>query len=399
MAKKRGNGEGSIHKRSDRRWEGRIVVGHKKDGSPILKSVFGKTQKECISNLQKAIELYKDAELTEDSRITLGEWLERWLNTYVVFRVRESTLQNYRYQTRLICGILGNKPLHSITTADVQKMYNKLKISGRTRTNQLKGSELSSTVVRSVHMMLHQAMDVAVREHLIPKNPTNGTTIPKKEAQSMQVLNESELERFKKVIEQDELWYDFFYTEITTGLRRGEICGLKWQDFNTETNRLHIQRAVTVKKGGGFNIGDTKTTNSERYILLPPKTAELLKKRKENALGEWIFPNHLNPDLPIHPTTVYNRLKTLLKQAELPLIRFHDLRHTFATHAMANDVDAKTLSSILGHSEASFTLDTYTHVTTDMQRNAATIVGGFMKNLLGEELKPCQKSENTDQAH
>jgi integrase len=275
MTKKRGNGEGSIHKRSDKRWEGRIVVGHKKDGSPILKSVFGKTQKECISNLQKAIELYKDAELTENSKITLGEWLERWLNTYVVFRVRESTLKNYLYQTRLICGILGNKPLHSITTADVQKMYNKLKVSSRTRTNQLKGSELLNTVVRSVHMMLHQAMDVAVREHLIPKNPTNGTTIPKKEAQSIQVLNESELERFKKVIEQDGLWYEFFYTEITTGLRRGEICGLKWQDFNTETSRLHIQRAVTVKKGGGFNIGDTKTTNSDRYILLPPKTAEM----------------------------------------------------------------------------------------------------------------------------
>ena len=198
---------------------------------------------------------------------------------------------------------------------------------------------------------------------------------------------------------QDELWYEFFYTEITTGLRRGEICGLKWQDFNTETNRLHVQRAVTVKKGGGFNIGDTKTTNSDRYILLPPKTAEMLKKRKENALGEWIFPNHLNPALPLHPTTVYKHMKTLLKKAELPLIRFHDLRHTFATHAMANDVDAKTLSSILGHTEASFTLDTYTHVTTDMQKNAATIVGGFMKNLLGEELKPCLKEKNTDQAH
>ena len=87
------------------------------------------------------------------------------------------------------------------------------------------------------------------------------------------------------------------------------------------------------------------------------------------------------------------------KKAELPLIRFHDLRHTFATHAMANDVDAKTLSSILGHTEASFTLDTYTHVTTDMQKNAATIIGGFMKNLLGEELKPCRKEGNTDQAH
>ena len=155
MAKKRGNGEGSIRKRSDGRWEGIIVVGHKNDGSAILKSVFGKTQKECIANLQTAIELYKGAELTEDSRMTLGEWLNRWLDAYVVFRVRESTLHNYRYQIRLISEILGDKPLHTITTADVQKMYNKLKTDGRKNPDRVKGTELSNTVVRSVHMMLH----------------------------------------------------------------------------------------------------------------------------------------------------------------------------------------------------------------------------------------------------
>ena len=120
-----------------------------------------------------------------------------------------------------------------------------------------------------------------------------------------------------------------------------------------------------------------------RDILLSPSTFDLLVKRKENAVGEWIFPNLYHPEKPLNPQSAYKRLKVLLKQAELPQIRFHDLRHTFATHAIAGGVDAKTLSGILGHTNASFTLDTYTHVTTDMQKSAARVVGDFMDEIIG----------------
>lgn len=133
---------------------------------------------------------------------------------------------------------------------------------------------------------------------------------------------------------------------------------------------------------GGLRCGKRKAET--RTIVLPPSTAELLRKRKETAVSEWIFPNIYEPEKPMHPDYAYHRLKTLLKQAELPLIRFHDLRHTFATHALAGGVDAKTLSGILGHTNASFTLDTYTHVTTDMQRNASAIVGSFMDEIMLE---------------
>lgn len=136
-------------------------------------------------------------------------------------------------------------------------------------------------------------------------------------------------------------------------------------------------------KDGVLPVGETKTETGMREILLPPSTVELLKKRKENAVSDWIFPNWNNPEEPMNPQSAYTRLKILLKKAELPLIRFHDLRHTFATHAIAGGVDAKTLSGILGHTNASFTLDTYTHVTTDMQKNAARIVGNFMDDIIG----------------
>ena len=128
--------------------------------------------------------------------------------------------------------------------------------------------------------------------------------------------------------------------------------------------------------------------------MLPASTVQVLCERKNTTLTEWIFSNPLKPELPVNPRTAYSRLKALLKSAGLPSIRFHDLRHTFSTHALSSGVDAKTLSGILGHSRASFTLDTYTHVTGDMQKRASEVVGDFLTELLGEELKPWQNAEN-----
>lgn len=176
----------------------------------------------------------------------------------------------------------------------------------------------------------------------------------------------------------------FLLHRTDNGLRRGEICGLKWTDFEADTGKLKISRAIHKKKGGGLAVGETKTETGTRTVLLPPSTADLLRRRKEKAVSEWIFPNLYQPEKPMHSEYAYHRLKTLLKQAELPLIRFHDLRHTFATHALISGVDAKTLSGILGHTNASFTLDTYTHVTTDMQKNASNIVGSFMDEIMLE---------------
>ena len=112
----------------------------------------------------------------------------------------------------------------------------------------------------------------------------------------------------------------------------------------------------------------------------------MLKERRERAKSEWIFENPLYPNKPISPSSAYKHLRIILKNAGLPDIRFHDLRHTFATHALTSGVDAKTLSGILGHTNASFTLDTYTHVTTDMQKRASDIVENFVEDIFGKDL-------------
>ena len=371
MAKRRADGEGNVRQKRPNLWEARIVAGHKKDGSPIYKYVSGRTQKEAYEKLRELITEYRNVELTEDSQITVEEWMQKWMDEYMLFSIREQTWKSYESVIRLyIIPNLGNKKVASLTTSVVQKFYNKLLSEGK-----------SGSLVRDAHLILRQAMDVAVKENIIAKNPTSGAKTPKVEYKPKNILNETQLEMFMDAIKQDELWYDFFYTEITTGLRRGELCGLKWCDFNETTGQLNVVRTVNTHKGGGLKTGETKTQKGTRTIYLPPSTVKLLSERKPKVSSEWIFPNFYDNSKPINPATAYSRLKTILKKAGLPSIRFHDLRHTFATHALSSGVDARTLSGILGHTNASFTLDTYTHVTNDMQKNASVIVGRFMKDI------------------
>lgn len=391
MAKRRPSGDGMVRKREDGRWEGRIVVGHKENGESIFRHVYAKTQKELLDKLHRNIEDYRDVDLTEDSRMTLGQWLDRWLAEYKADTVRPGTLNGYRsYIECYVKPQLGDKQVSLVSLQDIQRMYRRLKKEGRIKDHPELGNQLSGATVGRIHAMLHQAMKDAQQAHIIARNPTEGATVPKQSGSAKRVLNGRELDAFLAVIEEDELWHDFFYTELTTGLRRGEICGLMWQDFEEKAGTLKVQRTLHSKSLGVFSLGDTKTGTGKRTIVLPQSTAELLLRRKEKAVSQWIFPNPVRPELPVSPNSAYTHLKTLLKQAGLPSIRFHDLRHTFATHALASGVDAKTLSGILGHTNASFTLDTYTHVTPDMQKTASGIVGGFMEDLFGKELKPWQ---------
>ena len=210
------------------------------------------------------------------------------------------------------------------------------------------------------------------------------------------ILTKEQMDIFLAAVDRNEIWRDFFYTELTTGLRRGEICGLMWQDFDEKAGTLKILRSVNVPKAGELEIGETKTSQGRRTIRLPPSTVQRLKERRKHAVSQWIFPEPLAPEKPVRPSAAYYWMKRILREAGLPAIRFHDLRHTFATHALTSGVDAKTLSGILGHTNASFTLDTYTHVTSDMQKQACGIVGGFMEDIFGKELKPWQENEKPE---
>ena len=343
MAKRRPSGDGMVRKRDDGRWEGRIVVGHKENGDSIFRYVYAPTQKELSAKLRQHIDSYQGADLTEQSRMTLSEWLDQWLES-MADTLRPNTLRNYRsYIENHIKPSLGDKQLARLTPKDIQRFYEKLSDS------------LASGTVRRIHTTLHGALKAAQQAHLIASNPTEQIIAPKFSYGEKQILTDEQLDAFMKVIAEDEIWYDFFYTELTTGLRRGEICGLKWEDFDEVSGTLKVCRTVYREDGGGLTAGETKTSAGARKIVLPASTAQVLRERKKYALTEWIFPNPLKPELPADPGSAYRRLKTLLKQAGLPSIRFHDLRHpnvkprTQTFSSFFEIFHGHTLRSYLGH--------------------------------------------------
>ena len=381
MAKRRASGEGMIRKKPNGDWEGRIVVGHKQNGNPIFRYVYGKTQKEMMQKLNVMKEQYKSANLTEDSNMTVSEWLDKWLTEYLPGTVRPQTVDRHRrIVNTYIKPHIGKKKLAFLSTNEVQRMYVKLKKTGRIKKHPVYGYELADNTVIDIHATLHRALEIAVNNHLILKNPTKATVRPKKKKKDLQILNDAELDILMQSMDDDKEWGDFFYLELTTGLRRGEICGLRWRDFDEKEGVIRIKTSISLLKGGVIYEGGPKTDESKRKILLPKTTADRLRNRKR--ISEWIFPNILNPSLPIAPPAAYRKAKSLVRKLNLPNISFHDLRHTFATHALATGVDAVTLSTILGHTNPSFTVDRYTHVTGDMQKRASEIVGNFIEEIL-----------------
>ena len=393
MAKRRPSGDGMVRKREDGRWEGRIVIGHKENGDPIFRYIYAETQKELTAKLRQNITAYQGVDLTEECRMTLSEWLDRWLEQMVAI-LRPSTLEHYRSDMEHhVKPYLGQKKLTQITASDLRKLYDDLKKQGRVHPRPGQSRGLSTTTIHGIHTTLHHALKSAVDQRLLPHNPADHVEPPKVVHKSMTILNEEQLDTFLAAVEQDPIWKNFFYTELTTGLRLGEICGLMWSDFDAKKGTLSVNRTIHKEKGGRLVTGDTKTYAGTRTIVLPDSTAELLRGRKKNSYSVWIFPNPLKPEAPMNPSTAYRQLKAILTENSLPDLRFHDLRHTFATHALANGVDAKTLSGILGHTKASFTVETYTHTTTDMHKKAAEIVGGFLTDYLGEEMAPWQSTE------
>lgn len=398
MAKRRPSGDGMVRKRDDGRWEGRIVVGHKANGDSIFRYIYADTQKELTAKLRQNIESYQGIDLTEQSTMTLAEWLDQWLGQMAI-TLRPSTLGHYRSDVEHhVKPYLGETRITQVTASDLRKLYDTLKKCGRVKPRPGQGRGLSSTTIHGIHCMLHHALKAARDQGLIPANPADEVEPPKIVRKPMGILNDEQLERFKEEIKKDDIWHDFFYTELTTGLRLGEICGLMWSDFDGRKGTLNISRTLYKEAGGRLVAGDTKTYAGTRKIVLPSSTAELLRNRKKRSYSVWIFPNPIRPEAPVNPSSAYRQLKAILDQADLPNIRFHDLRHTFATHALASGVDAKTLAGILGHTKASFTLDTYTHTTGDMQKRAAEIVGGFLTDYLGEEMAPWQNAENAAMA-
>ena len=372
MAKKRANGEGNIRKRKDGRWEGRYTAGvDPETGKPIAKSVLARTQRECKEKLQKAMEELEKIDITKRRDYTVGEWAQLWYENYTRPSVRASTAAYYKnYIDQHIVPRIGDIKLTALTTLQIQKFYNETKVHGRVqRYEKMDDLSLSNKTIRGLHTMLRQCLEQAVTERLIPHNPANGCRLPKKEKKKMQIIPPEKIRDYLKAAEE---WgvLPMFYLELSTGLRRGELVALLWSDLNLQTKTLTVSKSVSRGKGE-LVVTEPKTENSVREIYLSDEAIRLLvEDRKNHPFSPYMFPSPITREM-YHPDSIVNLHKIILKDAGLPHIRFHDLRHSCASLLLANGVPLKQIQDWLGHSDFSTTANIYAHLDYSSKLSSA----------------------------
>ena len=355
MPKRRANGEGNIRKRKDGRWEGRYTAGYDPEsGKRIIKNVLGKTQAEVKEKLKTAISESQRLDVSKAGNYTVASWVRTWYEVYAEPRIRPNTKAYYAnyIENHIIPGI-GSIPLDKLTTIQIQRFYNNLQKSGRVQRKnfpELKDKSLSPRVVRGVHTLLHNCLEQAVAEHLLLANPAQGCKLPQLEKKEMKILPQEKIGLYLAEAEKRGL-LAAFYLELTTGLRRGELLALQWTDLDIENRTLAVTKQVN-RINGELVVSPPKTRNSIRTLALPQQAVDLLiAEHKKHPRNPYMFPSPKTGTM-YDPDAFRRTHDKILKAIGAEHIRFHDLRHTFATLSLKSGVDVKTLSGALGHYSA-----------------------------------------------
>ena len=360
---RRGNGEGTISRRKDGRWEARYYVptmnGTKR------KTIYGKTQAEVRDKLTKALSDRIDGIVYDDENMTVGEYLNMWLKGSVYGSVRQST---YDRDTNLVHNhikpLLGSLKLKKLNSAHIQSFYRDRLDTG-----------LSASTVHKMHDILRHGLAQAVDWHLSPRNVADVVKPPRPVAKEMVALSTDDTRRLLDAAAEDRL-EALYKLAVHTGMRQGELLALRWQDVDLENAVVSVRRTLT-RSGGKTTFGEPKTKKSRRSIRLTPQAAEALRAHLERQLRDMEILGDRYRDqglvfttdtgAPINPSNLRQRsFAPLLKRVGLPHMRFHDLRHTCATLLLSRGVHPKFVQELLGHATIAITLDTYSHVMPSM---------------------------------
>ena len=335
MPKKRANGEGSLRKRKDGRWEGRYTAGcDPTTGKPIHKNVLARTQSEAKEKLKQAIAEAEKLDMSRAKSYTLGAWIKLWYEVYAEPRLREKTKDYYlNYIDNHIVPELGNTPLEKLTTIQIQKFYNDLQKSGRIQRYthiKLKDKGLSTRVVRGIHTLLNNCLEQAVAERLILANPAKGCRLPKLEKREMKILPEDKIGPYLAEAERRGL-LAAFYLELTTGLRRGELLALLWTDLDAENMTISVNKQVN-RINGELVVSQPKTPNSTRKLAIPQRAVELLvEEHGKHPHSPYLFVSPKTGTM-FDPDSFRHTHEKILKAIGAEYIRFHDLRHPYVKH-------------------------------------------------------------------
>lgn len=368
------HGDGSIYLRKDGRFAASMVLENGK-----RKYFYGQSKKEVRDKLKKAQLEQVQGILSTGPQQALSQYLADWLEVHR-YKVRPRTYERYEAIVRLhIVPRLGRVSLQKLTGQHLEKMYADLQKAG-----------LSATTVDAVHNMLHTALDRAVRLGLVGRNVSELVSPPRKEHREAKALTPEQVRQFLEAIKGHPR-ETLFILALATGMRRGELLGLKWQDINLDNATLQVRRALNrMPTGQGYKETEPKTKSGRRSIALVPFAVEALRRhwqsqQEEKARAGEVWEDHdyvfCDPDGshldPGHD--VYVQFKKVLKQAGLPDLRFHDLRHSMATMLLQKKVHPKIVQEVLGHSSIDITMDIYSHVLPNIQSDAMSELGDFFE--------------------
>jgi integrase len=368
VSKKRGNGEGSIGKRKDGRWMARYTV-HTAQG-PKRKHIYGRTRQEVAEKLSKAVSDRVGGLVFDGDHETLEAYLQRWIDEVLRGTVKQSTLENYAYIARLhIIPELGRVRLKALKSRDVRRLYREKLEAG-----------LSPRTVQIIHTVLRKALQQAVRDDVLPRNVCDAVTAPRQTKKEMQPLTPEQAKRLLENVHEDRL-SALYILAVTAGLREGELLGLRWEDVDLERKLLQVRRQLTRTRDGlSFTAPKrgkarvVRLTDLAIAALKAHREAQNEERAKAGSLWEetsLVFTSTIGTPVDVGNLT-YRSFRPLLKSADLPRIRFHDLRHTCATLLLSKGTHPKIVQEMLGHANISITMDTYSHVLPDMQEKAVS---------------------------
>jgi integrase len=368
MAKKRGNNEGSIYKRKNGRWRAQISLHGRRIGISV------KSKNEAQSWLRKIQDEVEGGLQYENTQVTLQSFIHAWLVSIEPSLRYNTNLQYRQIAETHILPTLGQQKLREIKPERIQQMYNRMVDAGK-----------GLRTIRLTHAVLRRALFHANKLGLIARNPALGVVPPKYVRKEMKALDDKQAQQLLAFAEaKGDRFYALYHLAISTGMRQGELLGLKWVDVNLDQGYLQVQRQLVRMQDTQFGFSSPKTKSGIRRIDLGDSSVQVLKAHKNRqyearvlAGSKWIeddlvFPSSIGT--PMNRDNLRSLFKRLLGAAGLPDIRFHDLRHTAASLMLNNGVPLLVVSKRLGHAQPSITLDVYGHQIPTGQQEAANLM-------------------------
>lgn len=399
--KKAANGNGSLRKNKNGKFELTITIGtNPNTGKSIRKSFSGKTIKEVNRRRDEYISSKISGTYIEPNRLKLGEWLSTWLNTYKKDQLSPKTFDRYESILNLhIIPSLGTIRMQQLKSEDIQNLYNSKKETGRCDAS----GGLSASSIRYIHIILKQALEKAKELDYINKNPAIYCVLPKMTKSNVKALAPEDMTKIINTLDKGNTYDLLILTDLLTGLRQGELLALNWSDIDFENNNINVNKSLSIIKNRDENkttkftqvIKDPKTESSKRIVPLPESIVPILKKHKtkmaENNLAAGRNNNNYNlvfpssNGTPLTPSNVRRHWINVLDKVGIDHVKFHTLRHNYASILIEHEADMKSVQELLGHKDISTTMNIYVHTNEQQKKRVVSKIDDLIKDEIREE--------------